>query len=93
MDDFVLILGIFLVVLITILVFNKEMEEFSLCDGENPKKGFFARFLAYLDSLFFPKKPKKTKPALDSSFTVPVDERNELMHNSKNGQKYYWSWR
>ena len=39
MDDFVLILGIFLVVLITILVFNKEEEEFSLCDGENPKKG------------------------------------------------------
>jgi hypothetical protein len=90
MDDFVLILGIFLVVLITILVFNKE--GFSLCDGENPKKGFFARFLAYLDSLFFPKKVKKTKPVLDDSFTVPVDERNELMHNSKNGQKYYWSW-
>ena len=88
MDDFVLILAVLITVLIIILTINKE--DFSLCNEKKKSKGFFEKLLNYLNNLFSPRKVKKETK--DSSFTVPVDQRNELMHNSKNGNKYYWSW-
>ena len=86
MDDFVLIIAVLITVLIIILTITKE--DFSLCSKRKPKS-FFERLIDYLNSLFYPRKRKKDK---DSSFTVPVDQRNELMYDSKNGKKYYWSW-
>jgi|TARA_Y100000389_G_C17343738_1_gene454735 hypothetical protein len=88
MDDFVLIIAVFITVLIIILTITKE--DFSLC-SKKPPTSFFERLLDYLNSLFYPKKKEK-KQEMDNSFTVPVDQRNELMHDSKNGKKYYWSW-
>ena len=88
MDDFVLILAVLITVLIIILTINKE--DFSLCNEKKNPKEFFEKLLNYLNNLFSPRKVKKETK--DSSFTVPVDQRNELMHNSKNGNKYYWSW-
>lgn len=88
MDDFVLILAVLITVLIIILTITKE--DFSLCNGKKKQKGFFEKLLNYLNNLFSPRKVKKETK--DSSFTVSVDNRNELMHNSKNGNKYYWSW-
>jgi len=100
MDEFVVILGLLLTVLILILVYNKyslererEREDFSLCKGKK-EKGFFQKLFDFLDSLFKPKKTTTTPATngLNNSFTVPVDERNNLMHNSVNGKKYFWSW-
>tara|TARA_Y100000590_G_C15146807_1_gene798281 strand:- start:37 stop:306 length:270 start_codon:yes stop_codon:yes gene_type:complete len=88
MDDFVLIIGVLITVLIIILTIIKE--DFSLCNAKKPK-GFFERLLDYLNSLFYPRKKEK-KEEKDNSFTVPVDQRNELMHDSENGKKYFWSW-
>jgi len=88
MDDFVLIIAVFITVLIIILTITKE--DFSLCSKRKPTS-FFERLLDYLNSLFYPRKEKKNE-GKDNSFTVPVDQRNELMHDSKNGKKYYWSW-
>ena len=51
------------------------------------KPGFFQRFLNFLNGSFIEKDKKAKK---DDSFTVPVDERNNLMRNE--GDNYYWSW-
>ncbi len=84
MDGFVVILGLFLTILIIILVYNNNKELFSLC---SKKPGFFQRFLNFLNGSFIEKDKKAKK---DDSFTVPVDERNNLMRNE--GDNYYWSW-
>lgn len=90
MDEFVVILGLLITVLIVILVFNKyNSEKFSLCEDSN-RKGFFGRMMEFLDDMFFNKKSDPTKPVLDNSFTVPADERNNLMYG--NGENYFWSW-
>ena len=82
-------LAVLITVLVIVLTITKE--DFSLCNGNKKPKGFFERLLDFLNSLFYPRKKEK-KDKKDSSFTVPVDQRNELMHDSKNGKKYYWSW-
>ena len=90
MDGFVVILGLFLTILIVILVYNNysnEREQFSLC---NEKPGLLKRFFNFLDSLFYNPNPTRASDNKNNSFTVPVDERNNLMRNE--GDNYFWSW-
>jgi hypothetical protein len=89
METFPIVLGLLLIFLIILLFYNRKSEHFKVC--KKKQKGFFARLLAYLDSLFNPKTiTVSATNKLNNSFTVPVDERNNLMRNE--GKNYYWSW-
>jgi len=86
MDKFVIILALVVTILISLAVFISDYyENKKYCGGE---KGFFHRVYDYLGI----KKTESTNSIdkIDSSFTVPVDKRPELMY--ENGSDYYWSW-
>ena len=87
MDKFVIILALVVTILITLAVFLDDYYENKKYCGE--KKGFFHRAYDYLG---IKKKTEQvnTVNKIDSSFTVPVDRRPELMY--ENGSDYYWSW-
>ena len=86
MDKFVIILALVVTILISLAVFISDyFENKNYCEGG---KGFFHRAYDYLGI----EKTESTNTVnkIDSSFTVPVDERRELMY--ENGSDYYWSW-
>ena len=85
MDKFVIILGLIVTIIMILLVsFSHYFDNKTYC-GE--KKGFFHRFYDFLDKSKIVNKKKKK---IDSSFTVPVEQRPKLMY--ENGSDYYWSW-
>ena len=86
MDKFVIILGLVVTILISLAVYLSDYYDNKNYCKEG--KGFFHRAYDYLGA--DKKRNKSKKKVLDSSFTVPIQDRQKLMY--ENGSNYYWSW-